>query len=414
MKTKTIKAGFAVSALALAVSQGALAGELRFDGFASFVAGQVLDKDELVGANFRGYDEKLGFQNNSRFAVQARADLQDKLTATAQIVAKGANDYEAKFSWAYLTYQLTDEFTIKAGRFRPPLFIYSEFLDVGYAYHWILPPDSVYNLLGFDTADGVMLTHQVDIGGWTSAFSGVINRSTSPIANGSVDSANGWSLTWDVNKDWFTFHIVYSASDTTVNGAFDQLAAGLSQAGVPDQAINNMMMDGDRGTFAGIGFGLDSGSLFAIAEYTELAVEDAYSADPAKRGYVSGGFRTGKWTVFATVENVKAEYDRKALAAISDPLNAKIAALTAALPYLNSTTTPTANEARTSIYGLSTLNGVVTGLFQNNERDENIYSAGVRYNFHPSACAKMEYIQMDDKYRDKEPAAVAMSVDLVF
>lgn len=42
MKTKAIKAGFAVSALALAVSP-TMATDLRIDGFASFVAGQVLD-----------------------------------------------------------------------------------------------------------------------------------------------------------------------------------------------------------------------------------------------------------------------------------------------------------------------------------------------------------------------------------
>lgn len=140
MKTRALKAGFAVTALALAVSP-AMATELRFDGFASFVAGQALEKDELLvdpntgEAAFRGYDEKMSFQANSLFAIQVRADLQEKLSATAQIIAKGQNDYEAKFNWAYLAYQLTNEVTVKAGRFRTPLFMYSDFLDVGYAYH---------------------------------------------------------------------------------------------------------------------------------------------------------------------------------------------------------------------------------------------------------------------------------------
>jgi hypothetical protein len=39
---------------------------------------------------------------------------------------------------------------------------------------------------------------------------------------------------------------------------------------------------------------------------------------------------------------------------------------------------------------------------------------GVRYNFHPAAAVKFEYIQMDDKVRDVEPAAVSMAIDLVY
>ena len=46
MKRIAIKAGFAVSALALAVSP-AMAAEIRIDGFANFAAGQMIsDNDE--------------------------------------------------------------------------------------------------------------------------------------------------------------------------------------------------------------------------------------------------------------------------------------------------------------------------------------------------------------------------------
>ncbi|MEZ5505923.1 MAG: hypothetical protein R3F38_08020 [Gammaproteobacteria bacterium] len=59
MKTKAIKAGFAVSALALAVSP-TMATDLRIDGFASFVAGQVLDQDELdATGTYNGYDNRV-------------------------------------------------------------------------------------------------------------------------------------------------------------------------------------------------------------------------------------------------------------------------------------------------------------------------------------------------------------------
>ena len=394
MKLQTIITRFAVSALAMALAQTGLATELRFDGFASFVMGQVLDKDEIQSTysgenNFRGFDDKLGFQDNSKFALQARADLGNKLSATVQIIAKGATDYDAEFNWAYLTYQLTDEWTIKAGRFRPPLFIYSQFLDVGYSYHWITAPDSVYNLNGFDTTNGILLEHQTDFSGWNSTFSAVINRAKVEVPGGTVDTNNGWSLTWDLNRDWFSFHIVYSEGRTTVSGQIEQLAMGLMSAGVSPNAVSNMMMDNDKGSFAGIGVVLDNGQLFAMAEYTELASKDSYSADPAKRAYISGGFRNGNWTAYATVENVKAEYNRRSLANV-------IGALDPSDPYARA------------------LAGNAAALFEMSERDENVYSIGTRYNFHPSASLKLEYMQMDDKYRDQKPEVIAAAVDLVF
>lgn len=116
MKKHTFKVSLLAAAVGLA-SAPAMAAELRFDGFASFVAGQVLDKDELATDSsgdpvlFRGFDDKLSFNENSLFAVQVRADLQDRLSATAQIIAKGNDGYDAKFNWAYLSYELTDEVT---------------------------------------------------------------------------------------------------------------------------------------------------------------------------------------------------------------------------------------------------------------------------------------------------------------
>ena len=48
-------------------------------------------------------------KNESVFALQLTADLQEKLSATAQIVARGENDFDADFEWAYITYEFSDE-----------------------------------------------------------------------------------------------------------------------------------------------------------------------------------------------------------------------------------------------------------------------------------------------------------------
>ncbi|MEZ5507820.1 MAG: porin, partial [Gammaproteobacteria bacterium] len=412
-----IKAGFAVSALALAVSP-AMATDIRFDGFASFVAGQVLDKDELVGDSFRGYDERIDFQQNSLFALQARADLQEKLSATAQIIAKGSEGYDAKFNWAYLTYELTDEVSLKAGRFRSPLFMYSDFLDVGYAYHWISPPDSVYDLSGFDSSDGVMAEYQTDIGPITSLATFGVYRTRTDLELGTLESENSWTATWSLNFDWLTFRLVHSEGETSIRAdAFDSLEEGLLAFNVSQSAIDDMLLESDLGTFNGVGISIDTGAYFAVAEYTEVAAGEAFSGDPSTSWYISGGARFGKWTVYATAETTEAGLKEDALNAVLTDFDQDVASKTtqqaqlggaiagllagAPVPGLTIADVPEL-QANYNLLGLALrsapdLRNGVLAIFSQTRTDQDIYSVGFRYNFHPSAAFKMEYMEMDDK-----------------
>ena len=157
MKRKAFKLTLLAAAVGLATGS-AQAADIRIDGFASVVYGQTLNKDEGSFQDAK-YDSEANYQADSLYGIQFRADISEGLSATAQILGKGAEDYDAKIAWAYFTYQLNDSFTVKAGRQRLPYFLYSDFLDVGYAYHWIAPPSEVYELGGFDNIDGVNLEY---------------------------------------------------------------------------------------------------------------------------------------------------------------------------------------------------------------------------------------------------------------
>ena len=135
MKNRVLATSLLASSISLA-SLPTYATEIRIDGFASLVYGQTLDKDEGSSAfDGRAYGNRADFQTDSLYAVQFRADMTEGMSATAQVIGKGAENFDAKISWAYFTYQLNDSWSVKAGRQRLPYFLYSDFLDVGYAYH---------------------------------------------------------------------------------------------------------------------------------------------------------------------------------------------------------------------------------------------------------------------------------------
>ncbi len=396
MKRNGLKAKFALSALALAVTP-AMAVDLRFDGFASFVAGQVLDKDELTAETYNGFNKDLSYEQNSLFALQVRADLQQGLSATAQIIAKGADDYDAKFNWAYVSYELNNEWTVRAGRFRTPLFLYSDFLDVGYAYHWIEPPQSVYNLGGFDSTDGVQLEYMTTFGNWTSSLFMTAGATEVYLEelDGTLDSRNAWTLGWTLNYDWFTFHIVHSEADNTLSSdAFTQLADALALIpGITPSAIDDMLYESDRGQFTGMGISADTGDFFAVAEITQTGTTNAFTSPDGVGGYISLGMRIKDWTPYATVESRHSSIDQDIYHAIVDPIDALL---------------PLAPVQ------LGQLKDGVHQLFYSTEIEQLTYSAGVRYNFHPSASLKMEYMQTDDKEADKKPSSIAIALDLVY
>ena len=158
------KIPLAIALCAVCASASSFA-EVHINGFASIVGGKTLDDDTTR----YGYDNDISFKNESVFALQLSADLQDKLSATAQIVARGNNSFDAEFEWAYLTYEFTDELQLSAGKMRVPFYRYSDFLDVGYAYRWVRPPQSVYSI-PFSTYEGLSLLHTSQIGDWDSTL----------------------------------------------------------------------------------------------------------------------------------------------------------------------------------------------------------------------------------------------------
>ena len=403
-----------VSTLSLALglaSTAATAAEIRFDGFASFVGGQVLDKEELFNPilgqyeSYLGFDEKFNFQENTLYAIQVRADLLEKLSATAQITAKGSDGYDAKFNWAYVTYNATDEISIKVGRSRIPYFMYSDYLDVGYAYHWISPPDTVYNLSGFDSADGISMDYVKDLGNWVSRLSVMVGNSDTTLTQGGTEAdtqvQNIWVVAWNMNYGSFNVRLVHAESELTIDvDGINDLAAGLSGFGVTQDAIDNMLIESDRGEFDGIGISYDPGNFFVVAEYTELGFDGSSIPKKDERWYVSGGLRFGVWTTYATVEGNDADPAAEYRDAITDQLDT-LAPVVPTLP-------PAQQAAYAAVYGGTVAN------FNNSGADQSTYSLGVRYDFHPSASLKFEYSEEDDKLRNTKPQAIAAAIDLVF
>lgn len=297
-------------ALAVLSSFGAQA-DIRINGFANFNAGMMTNDDESL----YGYGDDVNFNNDSLFAIQISGDISDKMTATAQILARGDNDYDADFEWAYVAYEADNDITITAGRFRMPLFAYSASLDVGYSYHWIAAPDAVYNV-PFRNMDGLKVEKRFSSAGIDyrldlshGSVSGEILGTDLSIDNTTLLSFEATDMTW-------TARIVYGQGDVSLGDNISSdptldlvngFVQGATAYGFGNVAADIQLLD-DTGTFAGASLNYDNGEFFAGAEYTQQEVEDSFSSQDDAY-YITAGYRFGKWTTALTYEHFESDGD---------------------------------------------------------------------------------------------------------
>ncbi|TXH41708.1 MAG: porin [Burkholderiaceae bacterium] len=134
----------------------ASADDWDISGFGTLGAGKALSgvKGSYMGyecpcyiANYPDvglYRSSWSASPDTRGGVQGTYHLNKDLSATAQATINAANGGKAAIDWAYGSYNVNGEWTIQAGRKRLPLFGYSDFFQVGYAYPWIRPPGDLY------------------------------------------------------------------------------------------------------------------------------------------------------------------------------------------------------------------------------------------------------------------------------
>ena len=143
----------------------------QFNGFlstgASFVgsknnAGYVIPEHGTLTHN-------IGFAPNSLVGIQVTGKLNKQAAIVAQFVASGDDSngstaYSVNTKWAFLRYDIAPSVQVRAGRFRLPLFVYSDTQDVGYSYPWVFLPDEVYRIVPLEDMNGVSTLYKVNFG----------------------------------------------------------------------------------------------------------------------------------------------------------------------------------------------------------------------------------------------------------
>ncbi|RVU42075.1 porin [Rheinheimera riviphila] len=373
-----MKKTFLATMVAVALCSTAAKAEVNINGFASIKAGKAGSGDSLYG-----YTDEIDFKNESLFAVQFQSDLGEKLSVTAQLMARGNNDFDAEFEWAFLTYQLDDAWRLNAGRLRTPFYKYSDFRDVGYAYDWLRTPQSVYDL-GFDTIEGVSLYHSGTIRDMQSniqlVFGAYDGEVTLQGTKAPAQINNIMGASWELSQDWLSVRVAYLVGAVTVDApVFNPLFNALNGVGL-NSIVKAIDFDEDDGSFFGLGMNYDRNDWLMVAEYTHVKVKDTFYANQDSY-YVSLGHRFDSLTPYISYE--KDEDDAKPEIYAGLPANFPLL-----LP--------------------------IASIVMGQEFENTSWNVGMRYDFHPAAAFKVELTSSENNMTNQKDSLIAIGVDLVF
>jgi hypothetical protein len=235
-------------------------------------------------AGYNGYDKDADFSEGSKLGLQGSFALTEQTKIVAQLVARGSDDWATEMEWAFLSHDFDNGFVTRIGRLRVPLYMYSDYLEVGFAQPWANPPSELYSIVPLSSFDGIDAIYDFDLADVSvtlQASYGHADRDTGPKL-GEVDYKDILGASASFAYEEWVFRTTYyqTTLDTTKDGQITQF------------------FDDEQSYFAGVGLSYDNGSLLAISEFAVSDVEGDYS--DTQSGYITLGYRISDFTPYVT------------------------------------------------------------------------------------------------------------------
>ncbi len=307
-------AATALAAAAVVPLDAAAAVEFETSGFASLVAGRSYGQCQsnvgiaepfarectrfITDWSHAGvYVPHWSVAPETRLGLQGTATLDARWSATAQVVARTNEAARLALEWAYVTFKPSADWTLFVGRKRLPLFYFSDFQDVGYAYTWLRPPPDVY---GWDVVNynGANLRWQKTLANWNfkvDVFGGAErskDNAYSTLMYADQPKEVRWThlrgATLEFSRAWFSGRAVWIEND------FEQIDQ--------NSAMPDMLNSGEtrgRQRITGLSMNIDAERWLVHGEYS---VFDRSNFQYTARAYMlAAGYRLGKFTPMATL-----------------------------------------------------------------------------------------------------------------
>lgn len=274
-----------------------------FSGYISAVGGTVLDGDsssaylsEILEYDCPCFvadytqagiyeDTGISFKPDSGYGVKGQVSFNDAISLTAQVEGKGGNDFEPLVSWLFMRWNITSKLSVDIGRKALPLYFYSDFINVGYAYPWIRPTGDIYGW-PLSSYNGISASYSDDLGEGSytlSAWYGNEEDDDNIAYNNVYWGEKSYYIEWskilggsfEYSYDWLTFRAVIMKNIST------------EEVTLLEDGSTEIVSDHVDQKFYGLALVIDYENILFQSEYNQFNADDFNS-----EGYLLGlGYR---------------------------------------------------------------------------------------------------------------------------
>ena len=328
-----------------------------------------------------GIDTKLGGQLNARF--------NDRFSTVIQAVLERQEDnaWTPSIEWANIQYHFSDTFSLRIGRTMLAPFMVSDTRLVGYANHWIRPPQELYQVIPLTNLDGLNVIYNRDFGSWRNTLQLTYGQTDQDLVHkAELQGREAIILSNSLEYGFATFHLgylsakihLYSPASSALFSAYDDLGntlafiAGLEDAAVQASAINERYsLDDTAIEVFSTGLRLEPGNWLFMAEWARNT--EANILQKSEAWYASLGYRFNTVTPYLTLAEVNGDTSREP------------GVTTSGMPPSLATVSNTLNETLNQVLSLGS-------------PAQKSITVGIRWDFASNTALKLQYqhIELDE------------------
>lgn len=328
---------------------------IQINGFMTFAMERMNHIEDAATGETLVYQDNVGNEDwnlnrLTRAGLQISGNISDDAEAVVQILGRASDDFDAKVQWAYVSYDINEALTARAGRLMLPFYLHSQYIQVGYAYPWVELPSEMYSVIPLDTHEGIDLTWDFNTGNVAHSLNVFWGGMDVPSEDQVFEVRNQHGINIKSNIGNWTGWYSYTNSEVSV----DLSGTLANDFGVPVIAAGGLNMDHHYAYFTGLGLQYDNGALFAMAERGRLDLSTPANWFPTLDSlYVTAGYRLGKFTPHLTWASIEHSNIRE-------------------------------------VDGTNPLAGVAAVLFQSFGDQQKSWTLGTRYDLTPGVSLKAE------------------------
>lgn len=277
-------------------------------GFGTFgLASTNTDAAQFIRYNqARGATSSVTNGTDSNFGLQATVKFSPAISATVQTLTRKYTrpGYTTDLSWAFLAIVPAPEWQLRFGRVVAPVFMTSDYQNIGYANTMMRPPMELYALAPIENVDGVDLLYRHALG--ASGNGSVSAQLTGGVSRGQivVSGVGGtvvhyraplWALNLALEHGPFMLRFGrlranFGSSDF---GALNDVTAQLDNAGYGQLARDLTTVGGKKIDFTSLGLTMDWNNIVLQSEVGRRRAAEPVYISNNDAWYLMAGYRFG-------------------------------------------------------------------------------------------------------------------------